>query len=653
MRARSTAPVKGESGSALCAEDGRGMRSSSKVSHSDVRASALWGAGSRKGELRSSALWGKGGRRVAGALLAVVALALPLGAAAGNADKGKGKGKGATYVSPGLLKAAHDNPGTKVRIIVQSSNGVSDADKALRGAGSLKKQLKLVGAVAVEVPAAKINELAKFNGLTITPDAPTRVSGSASGIARYSDQLWPYESGNAALWPNSSASSNLTIAVVDSGVEPGRSDFGTRLLPQVNLSTLTPTATGDDRGHGTFVAGIAAGDALGYTGANPGAKILPIRVMDQNGMAMTSDVIRGAEWIYQNKDAYNIKVANFSLHSAMPSKFTTDPLDKAVEKLWFAGVTVVVAAGNYGTPGAPSGVKYAPGNDPFVITVGAVDLGDSVRPKDDYAPSWSAYGYTYDGFAKPDLGAPGRYMIGPVPVGSTLPKEKPGNVEAPGYMQLSGTSFAAPAVAGAVAHMLARNPSWTPDQVKGALMVSAKALMGGIPLSAGVGELNAAKAAAVKAPPNPNAALNRFVVSASGGSGKVFDAASWASAVAANASWADASWADASWSAASWSDASWSDASWADGALAAASWADLAIGAASWSDMSYEDAAEGDAAAEVPALDAATLAELMADPDLAVPAGLLPPVDAPTPPVSTGDIGSTVVGAVPTVAIAP
>jgi serine protease AprX len=596
-------------------------------------------------------LWGKGGRRVAGALLAVVALALPLAATAGGPGKdGKGNDqKGAKYVSPGLLQKAHDTPDKKIRVIIQSDQGSSYSDEAGRNWGNSRKRLDLIGGIAMELPAKAVEQLAKLPGLTITPDSPVKVSGT---VARYSEQMWPYESGNAALWPTSSASANLTIAVVDSGVEPGRSDFGTRLLPQVNLSTLTPNATGDDRGHGTFVAGIAAGDARGYTGADPGAKILPIRVMDQNGMAMTSDVIRGAEWIYQNKDAYNIKVANFSLHSAMPSKFTNDPLDKAVEKLWFAGVTVVVAAGNYGTAAGPSGVKYAPGNDPFVITVGAVDLGDSIKPKDDFAPSWSAYGYTYDGFAKPELGAPGRYMVGPVPVGSTLPAERPGNVESPGYMQLSGTSFAAPAVAGAVAHMLARNPSWTPDQVKGALMVSAKTMPNAIPLSAGVGELNAARAATVRNPPNANAALNKFVVSASGGSGKVFDAASWSDAVKTNkawalASWSDASWAEASWSAASWSDASWSDASWADGAIAAASWADLAFAAASWSDMSHEDAAEGDAAAEVPALDATTLAELMADPDLAVPAGLLPPLDVPTAPVSTGSTGSTT-GSLPT-----
>ena len=599
------------------------MRSSPNASPSDVRASALWGAGSRKGELRSSALWGKGGRRVAGALLAVVALALPLAAAAG--DSKKGDSKGARYVSPGLLQTAHDNPGQKVRIIVQSTNGVSGADSALNGAGSLKKRLKLIGAVSVEVPAAKVDELAKVDGLTITPDSPVKVSGSV----HYSKQMWPYESGNAALWAGTTSAP--TIAIVDSGIDASRADFAGRSYPQVNLSTLTPNATGDGRGHGTFVAGIAAGDAAGYTGAAPAAKILPIRVMDDNGVAMTSDVIRAAQWIYDNKNAYNVKVANFSLHSAMPSRFVNDPLDKAVEKLWFAGVTVVVAAGNYGTANRASGVMYAPGNDPFVITVGAADLGTSFKTNDDAAAPWSAYGYTYDGFAKPEIGAPGRYMIGPVPTAATLTSERPEHVVSPGYMQLSGTSFAAPAVAGAVAQILARHPSWTPDQIKGALMVTAKPVPGAIPLSLGVGELNAARAAGRNiTPPNPNAALNKFVISASNGSGMTFDAASWSDYVKANASWADASWSDASWSdaswsAASWADASWADASWADGSLAAASWADLAIASASWADMSHEDAAEGDTTVGAVPLDAADQLALLADPELAVPAAELPP----------------------------
>ena len=137
-------------------------------------------------------------------------------------------------------------------------------------------------------------------------------------------------------------------------------------------------------------------------------------------MARTSDVIAAADWILKNKDRLNIRVANFSLHSSVPNSFMYDPLDKAVEKLWFANVVVVAAAGNFGVNGQPSTMGFAPGNDPFVITVGANDIDGSLSTWDDEAAPWSAYGYTLDGFAKPDIGAPGRYMIAPVPSTSTL-----------------------------------------------------------------------------------------------------------------------------------------------------------------------------------------------------------------------------------------
>jgi serine protease AprX len=275
-------------------------------------------------------------------------------------------------------------------------------------------------------------------------------------------------------------------------------------------------------------------------------------------------------------------------------------------------VVVVAAAGNYGSDGLATAVKFAPANDPFVITVGAADLEGTMEPADDQAAPWSVHGYTYDGFAKPEIGAPGRYMVGPVSANATLLADKPLNIAAPGYMQLSGTSFAAPVVAGAVAQLLVWRPTLTPDQVKGALMASAKQTAAA-PGALGVGELDAAGAYYSAAnPPNPNLGLTRFVVSASDGSGKVFDSASWANVVLndaswADASWADASWADASWSAASWADASWADASWAVGALAAASWADASWADASWADASWadqagEDAAEGDAAGVVPAI---------------------------------------------------
>ena len=170
-----------------------------------------------------------------------------------------------------------------------------------------------------------------------------------------------------------------------------------------------------------------------------------------------------------------------------------------------------------------------------------------------------------------------------MPGNATLPAERPENVVGPGYMRLSGTSFAAPIVAGAAAQILARHPNFTPDQVKGALMLRARFIPDAPPGSAGVGEINAQRSADVYQPPNPNLALRRFVITDSSGSGSgtpVFDAASWSDVARQSVAWDSASWSDASWSDVSWSDVSWSDVSWSD-VLAA-------------SDITKEDAAEGD-----------------------------------------------------------
>jgi len=255
-----------------------------------------------------------------------------------------------------------------------------------------------------------------------------------------------------------------------------------------------------------------------------------------------------------------------------------------------------------------------------VLTVGAADINRSIRSSDDFAAPWSAWGYTLDGFAKPELGAPGRYLIAAVPATATLMTERPANVRPYNTMELSGTSFAAPVVAGAAAQVLARHPEWTPDQVKGALMLSAADTPAATRGSLGVGMVNVGAAAAVVNPPNPNAALNAFVVPAGDGSGPVFDAASWASVAQsdaswasaswASASWASASWASASWASASWASASWANASWASASWASASWASASWASASWASASWADNADGEVAQSADLIAPEELAEL-------------------------------------------
>ncbi|HVC88838.1 MAG TPA: S8 family serine peptidase [Gaiellaceae bacterium] len=624
------------------------------------RGSALWGTGGRGGD-RSSVLWGKGGRGMLVAAMAAVALAVPLAATAGS-----GNGKSATpapaavatsFIAPSLLSAKG-----QVDVIITSTAGLSDANQKMTGLGVFQKdvkQLGIINGVEATVPAAQLKKLQGIPGIVVTPNANVKLSGSVS-----STQLWPYVSGNAMQWPGDLSTyqgNTPAIAIVDSGIQP-RSDFGNRVIASVNLSTLpgnttADTGTTDQAGHGTFVAGIAAGAAPDLAGASPGAPLVSVKVMNSDGMAKTSDVIAACQWILDNKAQYNIRVANFSLHSSYGTNSYRDPLDQAVERLWFNGVTVVAAAGNYGSASGPSGVLYAPGNDPFVITVGALDLNNTVSSADDTVAPWSAYGYTEDGFYKPDLSAPGRYMVGPIPAGSTITTLKPGNMVGTDRIQLSGTSFSAPVVAGTAADILARHPNWTPDQVKGALMRTARKLWTSNPRAAGVGELTASRAVAATYAPNPNIGLEQFVGPAADGSGPVFDAMSWASAAKASMSWNSMSWSSQSWSDQSWSDQSWASMSWTDMSWSSMSWTDMSWTDMSWTDMSMEDAAEGDSlagtdgyvATDTTALQAAT------NPDTAVPVDGLDPLTAlgvatttTTAPTTTDPTTTTTTTAAPT-----
>ena len=571
-----------------------------RARNGETRQSALWGKPA-KGSTRSSALWGKPGRGFV-AMALVVALAAPVAATAGGRSV---QSKGAVVLAS-LMAEAQAHPNQLFSVIVQGKHGtksssvaitVDDSTDAKPGkAKGLTRTFSSVNGVAAQLTGAQIVELAGEKGiLSITLDSKVRLSVSNNGFS--SNQSWVSAAGAPDVWNGSLKPP--AIAVVDSGVQACRADFGdtgygcnSRVVARVNMTSLLPNSSYDGRGHGTLVAGLAAGERDGYSGVAPTAPIVSIDVMDDNGMAMTSDVIAAADWILANKSRYNIRVANFSLQSTQAGSFMYDPLNKAVEKLWFNGVVVVVAAGNYGVAGEPTTVAYAPGNDPFVITVGAADLnGTPTTRSDDFAAPWSAYGYTLDGFAKPDIGAPGRYLIGPVPSSSTMMAEHPERVTASGFMWMSGTSFAAPIVSGAAAQLLAKYPNWTPDQVKGALMLTARATSAGTAL--GVGEVSVKGAYFFDyssqpggAPPNPNAGLNAFVGADSTGA-LAFDSASWSNAATANASWNQASWNSASWANASWASASWNAASWAQASWAQASWSSASWNAASWAQASW------------------------------------------------------------------
>jgi subtilisin family serine protease len=216
-----------------------------------------------------------------------------------------------------------------------------------------------------------------------------------------------------------------------------------------------------------------------------------------------------------------------------------------------------------------------------VITVGAADLAGTIRTNDDFAAPWSAYGSTLDGFAKPEISAPGRYMVGAVPLAGTLALERPDRLVDPGYLLMSGTSFATPVVAGTAAYILARHPEFSPDQVKGALMLTARPTPLAVPGSTGVGEIAADKAVEVTNPPNPNLGLNQFVVPDPAG-GSIFDQATWTTDAQANPSWDAATWTTATWTTATWTTAAWEAATWVSATWTTATWTTATWTTATW-----------------------------------------------------------------------
>ncbi|GGE19017.1 serine protease AprX [Marinithermofilum abyssi] len=271
---------------------------------------------------------------------------------------------------------------------------------------------------------------------------------------------------------------NAAIAIIDTGIHP-HPDL-TR--PQNRIIAFKDFVKGkshpyDDNGHGTHVAGACAGNGFSskgkYKGTAPNAKLVGIKVLNKSGSGNLSDVIAGVQWCIDNKDKYGIRVINLSLGSRTGTSYKDDPVAQIVEQAWKAGITVVAAAGN---EGPESNTISSPGIHPQIITVGASDNKNSVDRNDDEIAPFSSRGPTADGVVKPDLLAPGTNITSLRVIHSYIDKMSPHSRVNQYYTVLSGTSMATPIVAGIVALLLTKNPNWTPDQVKQALISTAEDL---------------------------------------------------------------------------------------------------------------------------------------------------------------------------------
>jgi len=299
--------------------------------------------------------------------------------------------------------------------------------------------------------------------------------------------------------------SGVGVAVIDSGITSNNDlrfaySSNSRIVYSQNFVPGT-TSTSDAYGHGTHVAGIIGGNgynstcskcAVTFLGVAPNVKLINLRVLDQNGQGSDSSVIAAIDRAIALKNTYNIRVINVSLGRGIYESYTQDPLCQAVETAWKAGIVVVVAAGNYGRNNTLGNQGYgtitAPGNDPYVLTVGAMNTVFTDTPGDDRIATYSSKGPSaVDHIVKPDIVAPGNGRISLLASttatiyannpSTAVPKNSyqtgTSSSASSNYYRLSGTSMATPEVSGAVALMLQKNSRLTPDQVKARLMKTA------------------------------------------------------------------------------------------------------------------------------------------------------------------------------------
>jgi serine protease AprX len=365
--------------------------------------------------------------------------------------------------------------------------------------------------------------------------------------------------------------SGVTVAVIDSGIESHHPDFSTGSSSRViaSLEFGSSNTNGDSYGHGTHVAGIIGGNGSAangkYPGMAPGVNLLNVKVTDDYGMTYESDVVEAMQWVYNNRNTYNIRVVNISLNSTVAQSYHSSPLAAAAEILWFNGIVVVVAAGNNGTANGPS-VIYPPANDPFVITVGATEDKSTVSIGDDTMAVFSAYGVTEDGFAKPDLVAPGRNVVAPLGgVTNSIYQLHPLHRVNDYYFRMSGTSMSAAVVSGAVALLLQDEPNLTPDQVKYRLMYSANRNNWNYDDNkAGAGYLDADQAVQGSTTQNANTGILPSQMLSTGGDPVAWGNVGWNSVGWNSVGWNSVGWNSVGWNSVGWNSVGWNTSTWDD-----------------------------------------------------------------------------------------
>ena len=493
---------------------------------------------------------------------------------------------------PMLQYGAQVEGAKKTTVIVQLAHlPASEAGRealAHRVNGTLKETFAFINAVVIELDFKDVPALAALpNVRYVSPDARTRRKAIDD---RDLQNTFDAAADVPAVWNNRGAleatGHGVTVALLDSGVNDYRPDFRrcrsgysgdpkdcpsvvTTIKVHGHVDTADNQHTRDGDGHGTHVAGIIGGQSRDgeHIGIAPDAHILSLAISDDSGSAQETDLLRGLEWVYTHRAEEHIRAVNISMAASVPTSYATSPIDAAVEQLWKGGVAVVASAGNSGSDA--DATWYAPGNDPFVITVGALDDNTTAERGDDSLAFFSSRGFTQDGVYKPDVVAPGRKIVSVLShPDAMIAKTFPDRVSPDRrYIRLSGTSMAAPVVTGSLALILERFPQLTPDQLKGLLVASARRYPGQSDAAGAVDVLHAMQVAArgACAPANQQVAAPAFGARPQDSRTELATTtAYWNTAYWNTAYWNTAYWNTAYWNTAYWNTAYWNDTTTAD-----------------------------------------------------------------------------------------
>ncbi|HEV3484164.1 MAG TPA: S8 family serine peptidase [Vicinamibacterales bacterium] len=402
------------------------------------------------GQISGKAVW---------TLAALLWLVPSHAAAHGSPDRGK---------TDSLLSRASSSGGDQ-RVIIRTKPGAQElVGRKLKARGEhVEKLHNLVPVVSARVNPRRLAELAADPDIeSISADAEVRAHGARPAAVPSTTTL--KDTLGITGW---FSGSSVTVAILDSGLEPS-GDFDGRVLGFYEFTAGkdgVAVAPHDDFGHGTHIAGLIGSNGSSsrraFEGVAPGVMLLPLKVLNKNGVGRTSDVISALEFAVANKDRFGIDVVNLSLGHPVYESAATDPLVQAVEAASRAGLVVVVSAGNIGTNPYTGVTGYggitSPGNAPSAITVGAANTNGTVVRSDDRVAPYSSRGPSwYDGVAKPDVVAPGHGLVSSYAKGSTLGSLYPDLLFKSGkttFLKLSGSSMAAAVVSGLAAVMIDAN----------------------------------------------------------------------------------------------------------------------------------------------------------------------------------------------------